>query len=85
LTNNPNLKNTHSSTQPKRKKKKKKKNNTSLDDAGKSAPSDAHPGMEVEEAAVRTPDVRICLGVFISKVGLTGQPWSANKTAINSG
>ncbi|OXV11198.1 hypothetical protein Egran_01040 [Elaphomyces granulatus] len=47
---------THSSTQSKRKKKKKKKKNTSLDDARKSAPNDAHPGMEVEEAAVRAPD-----------------------------
>jgi hypothetical protein len=69
LANNPNLKNTHSSPQPKKKKKKKKRkrSNATLDDDNlhprKSARNDVEPTprMELEEAAVRAPDVRICL------------------------
>jgi hypothetical protein len=62
------LKNTHSPPQPKKKKKKKRKrSNTALDDDNphprKSARNDTEPTprMELEEAAVRAPDVRICL------------------------
>jgi hypothetical protein len=67
LANNPNLKNTHSSPQPKKKKKKRKRSNTALDGdnlhPGKSARNDAEPTprIELEEVAVRAPDVRICL------------------------
>jgi hypothetical protein len=83
VSNNPNLKKT---PQPKKKKKKRKRKNTSsLDDDNlhprKSARNDAEstPRMELEEAVVQAPNVRICLGFL---VGLTGQPWSTNKTTI---